>query len=204
MDTTLLFIRHGETAWNQDHRMQGQTDIPLNETGKLQARRTADQLRAYTIHVFYSSPLERAAHTARTIHSYHPSTPLHLHHTLKERSFGIIEGKTYKEIADEFPALAFHRSWHRPYAQIPGGERLIDVYKRGKRFLGEVKNKEQGKTVAIVAHGVIIRCMISALLSWPLSSNYFYELNNTSFTLIKLPERADPELQVINYTAHLK
>ncbi|MBI5620277.1 histidine phosphatase family protein [Candidatus Gottesmanbacteria bacterium] len=204
MVTSFLFIRHGQTAWNQVHRMQGQTDIPLNASGKMQAEQIADLLRTYPIHVFYTSPLQRTHETARTIHAYHQTIPMYIHHTLKERSFGVIEGKTYDEIADQFPALAFDRSWHHPYFQIPGGERLIDVYMRGEQFLQEVIEKEQGKTVAVIAHGVIIRCMISALLKWPLTNNYFYELNNTSVTMIRVPTTGEPELQMINYTAHLK
>ena len=184
--------------------MQGQTDIPLNDIGKLQAQQTAHQLRRYPIGVFYTSPLRRAQTTARVIHAYHQKTPMHIHHTLKERCFGVIEGKTYEEITHEFLSLAFNRSWHHPYVQIPNGERLIDVYMRGKQFLGETMAKEQGKTIAVIAHGVIIRCMIGFLLDLPLSSNNWYELNNSSFTMITIPRNGPPEIQFINYTAHLK
>lgn len=95
-----------------------------------------------------------------------------LHDALKERNFGIGEGKTYDEIANDYPVLSFDRSWNHPQFQIPEGERLIDVYQRGNTFIDEILKKEHGKTVAIVSHGVIIRCMISSILQLPLSSNY--------------------------------
>lgn len=203
MTTTLVFIRHGETVWNATHRMQGQTDIPLSPTGRKQAEQTARQLRHYPIRIFYSSPLQRAQQTAGIIARFHPDAPHHIHDLLKERSFGRAEGMTYEEIAASFPVLAFNRSWHHPYFQIPGGERLIEVYERGKNFLRDIRESQQGKIVGVVAHGVIIRCMISFLLDLPLPNNYFYELNNTSCTIIGLPEAGPAQLHVLNSTIHL-
>ena len=183
--------------------MQGQTDIPLNSKGRKQAELLSKQLRQYPIQVFYSSPLKRARHTARIIGTYHHSAPLIIHEALKERNFGIGEGKTYDEIANEYPVLSFDRSWNHPQFQIPDGERLIDVYRRGIEFLTEIGKKERGKTVAIISHGVIIRCMISSLLQLPLSSNYFYDLKNTSLTLMTLPQDGPAQLHIINHTIHL-
>ena len=203
MPLTLILIRHGQTKWNNEHRMQGQTDIPLNLLGAKQAERMARQLEAYPIQSFYSSPLKRAHRTARIIHAHHHDAPLILHDDLIERSFGTGEGKTYEEITHLFPVMAFSRSWDHPYFQIPGGERLIDVYRRGTRFMDELVQKEQNKTVAIVAHGVIIRCIISFLMKFPLNANMFYELKNTSLTVIRIPQQGPPELHVLNHTHHL-
>lgn len=203
MTTTFILIRHGETKWNLERRMQGQTDVPLNANGEKQAEQVSNYLRHYPIHVFYSSPLKRTLRTARIIQKHHHDAPIVLHHALKERSFGLTEGKTYEELAIEYPVLSFGRSWNHPQFQIPGGERLIDVYRRGNGFIHEIVEKERGKTVAIVAHGVIIRCMISSLLQLPLAYNYHYELGNTSITLIRKPQEGAAELHVINHTVHL-
>ncbi|MDP1721645.1 MAG: histidine phosphatase family protein [Candidatus Gottesmanbacteria bacterium] len=204
MPITLIVIRHGETKWNTERRMQGQTDIPLNLMGIKQAERMAKQLKMYPIQSFYSSPLKRAHRTARIIHALHDDAPLHLHDDLKERSFGVGEGMTYDEITRQFPVMAFDRSWDHPYAQIPEGERLIDVYRRGIRFMDELVENERGKTVAVIAHGVIIRCIISYLMDLPLNANMFYKLNNTSLTVIRLPRLGSPELHVLNHTLHLE
>ncbi len=203
MSITLVLIRHGETKWNTEHRMQGQTDIPLNANGVKQAKRIAKQLNGYPIQRFYSSPLKRAYRTAHTVRAHHSDAPLTTHDDLKERSFGDCEGMTYDEITHRFPVMAFDRSWDHPYCQIPGGERLIDVYRRGIRFMRELIENERGKTVAIVAHGVIIRCIISYLMRFPLNANMFYELKNTSLTVIRVPRLGAPELHVLNHTLHL-
>lgn len=204
MSITLVLIRHGETKWNTEHRMQGQTDIPLNAVGVKQAERMAKQLETYPIQSFYSSPLKRAHRTARIIHTLHGGAPLTFHDDLKERSFGTGEGLTYNEITRQFPVMAFDRSWDHPYSQIPGGERLIDVYRRGIRFMRELVVNDQGKTVAVIAHGVIIRCIISYLMGLPLNANMLYELKNTSLTVIRIPEQGPPELHVLNHTLHLE
>ena len=203
MTTTFILIRHGETKWNLERRMQGQTDVPLNATGEKQAEQLSNYLRNYPIHIFYSSPLKRTHQTTRIIRKHHHDAPLFFHDALKERSFGLSEGKTYEELSIEYPVLSFSRSWNYPQFQIPGGERLIDVYRRGNEFIHEIIEKERGKTVAIVAHGVIMRCMISSLLQLPLTYNYYYELENTSLTLIRKPQEKPAELHVINHTAHL-
>ena len=129
--------------------------------------------------------------------------PILQHDSLKERSFGLAEGKTYEELAIEYPVLSFGRSWNHPQFQLPQGERLIDVYQRGNEFIHEIVEKERGKTVAIVAHGVIIRCMISSLLQLPLTHNYYFELGNTSLTVIRKPQEGPAELHVINHTVYL-
>ncbi len=203
MTTTLILIRHGETKWNLERRMQGQTDVPLNAKGKEQAELLSRYLRHYPIQVFYSSPLKRAHHTTRIIRKHHSNTPLLLKEDLKERSFGLAEGKTYEELAIEYPVLSFGKSWNHPQFQIPQGERLIDVYRRGNELIHKIVEIERGKTVAIIAHGVIIRCIISSLLQLPLTCNHYYELGNTSLTLIRKPQEGAAELHVINHTVHL-
>ena len=104
MDTTrILAIRHGETAWNADTRLQGHTDIPLNERGLWQAERTAQALAAQEpLHAIYSSDLQRALVTAQTL-ARHTQAPLTVLHGLRERGFGKFEGKTFTEIEALWP-----------------------------------------------------------------------------------------------------
>lgn len=201
--TWILLIRHGETDWNAQRRMQGQTELPLNETGLLQAEKIGSQLKKYPIDVLYSSPQVRAHETAKAIHKYHRKIPFHTHDALKERSFGETEGKLFDEIIKQYPTLAFDKNWNHPLSQPPGGERIKDVYERSERFLAEVLGKEEGKKVAIVSHGVTIRCMICSLLHIPLAHNIFFEIYNTSVTLIKKPREGSGELHVINNLSHL-
>jgi probable phosphoglycerate mutase len=103
MDATrIIAIRHGETAWNVDTRIQGQLDIGLNETGRRQAHRVARALTGEPISAIYSSDLLRARDTARSIADA-TGQPLELHEGLRERGFGVFQGKTYAEIETTGP-----------------------------------------------------------------------------------------------------
>lgn len=201
--TWILLIRHGETDWNKERRMQGQTEVSLNETGVLQAKKIGFQLKKYPIDVLYSSPQIRAYETAKVIHRYHTKIPFHTHDALKERSFGETEGKLFDEIITQYPTLSFDKNWNHPLFQPSGGERIKDVYERSERFLAEVLKKEEGRSIAIVSHGVTIRCMICSLLHLPLPHNIFFEIYNTSLTIIKKPNKGESELHVINNLTHL-
>jgi broad specificity phosphatase PhoE len=97
--TTLLLVRHGETDWNRDGRWQGQSDTPLNEVGRQQAVRVAEELDG--IDVVYSSDLARARETAEIV-AERLGLDVELDERLRERSFGAWEGKTGPEIEAEF------------------------------------------------------------------------------------------------------
>ena len=89
--TRILAIRHGETAWNRDTRIQGHTDIALSDKGRWQAERLAQALRDEAIAAFYASDLSRAFDTASTTARAH-GKPVHTHKGLRERAFGRFEG----------------------------------------------------------------------------------------------------------------
>src|SRR6476619_911781 len=100
--TRIIAVRHGETAWNADARIQGQRDIGLNETGRWQARQVGRALADEPISAVYSSDLERAHATAESL-SQVKGIPVIPHQGLRERSFGMFEGKTFEEIHDTWP-----------------------------------------------------------------------------------------------------
>ena len=103
--TRLIAVRHGETAWNVEARLQGQLDIPLNERGLEQARRTAHWLAEDHPDVVVSSDLARAQATAQAIASFN-RIPLELDAGLRERSFGGFQGMTHTEVAERWPELS--------------------------------------------------------------------------------------------------
>ncbi len=106
--TRVLAIRHGETAWNTESRIQGHTDIPLNDTGLWQAERVAHALRGESLQAVYSSDLQRARTTAQAIAQAQQLT-LSLDPGLRERHFGHLEGLTHQEITARWPEQA--RRW---------------------------------------------------------------------------------------------
>src|ERR1700710_1814696 len=105
--TRIIAVRHGETSWNVDARIQGQLDIQLNDTGRWQARRVGQALVAEPLAAIYSSDLGRAHETAHAI-GQAAGVPVVAHPGLRERRFGRFEGKTFDEIAQNWPDHALN------------------------------------------------------------------------------------------------
>src|SRR5688572_32975809 len=95
--TRIIAVRHGETSWNVDARIQGQLDIGLNDTGRWQAKRVGEALATEEISAVYTSDLGRAQETAQSIAEV-TGVPVVPEEGLRERSFGMFEGKTFDEI----------------------------------------------------------------------------------------------------------
>ena len=146
------FIRHGQTDWNRDDRLQGSSDIPLNDTGRTQAHEAAELLRDGDWHVVMSSPLLRARETAEIIAAdlgieLGPSYPM-----LIERDYGTLEGESSSEIVARFP--------DRDY---PGAEPLSSVVARGVAGLTQIALDFADRNTVIVCHGTIIRYTLASL-----------------------------------------
>jgi broad specificity phosphatase PhoE len=154
---TLLFLRHGETDWNAQGLIQGRTDIPLNETGRAQARERAAELVAHRppVDVIYASPLKRARETAEIIQQA-LGAPLYFDDRLMEQCFGRLEGVPRTRLAggsvfghwDALGEAEFLRQ---------GAETFPALYERAGDFLEEIGEKHAGQTVLVVAHGCVGR-----------------------------------------------
>lgn len=178
--TRILAIRHGETAWNVDTRIQGHLDIPLNDTGRWQAQRLAKALAARdNIHAIYSSDLQRAHHTAQAIAAA-TGAPLATHAALRERGFGIFEGKTYVEIEQTWPEESERWRKREPHWAPPGGESLLQVRERITRTLHELAARHAGEQIALVAHGGIMDQLYRAATGQDLQSPRTWPLGNTA------------------------
>ena len=150
--TRLLLIRHGETAWNAEHRIQGQLDIPLSARGVWQAARLAERLSREPLDGLYVSDLARATLTARPLADALGITPT-LEPRLRERSFGIFEGFTIEQIATRWPeAFVAWRGRDPAWAMDQGesGQQFID---RVLAALADAVQFHPGRTIAVVAHG---------------------------------------------------
>jgi broad specificity phosphatase PhoE len=158
--TTLLLVRHGETDWNRDGRWQGHSDTHLNDAGREQAARVAEELDG--VDVAYSSDLARARETADIV-ARRLGLDVHVDERLRERGFGAWEGKTAPEIELEFRDA--HARWLA--GEGPGAEDaepFLDFATRVQRFVEDVLTRHPDETVLIVAHGGSIR-VIHALAS---------------------------------------
>jgi len=182
--TTILLIRHGETAWNAVRRLQGHIDIPLNEEGERQAVALGRALAAEQVDALVSSDLQRAMQTAQAVASHHAGISLQTDAQLRERAYGVFEGMLYQDIQDEYPAD--FRLWQTRDidAIMPHGERMAEsfrqFYDRVIAALGDVAKRHPGQTVAVVAHGGVLECAYREARGIQLDSPRDFQVKNAS------------------------
>lgn len=152
----ICLVRHGETAWNAEKRIQGQIDISLNPAGLAQAEAAARWLSSQSVAALYSSDLQRAQQTAGCIAGVLGLSP-HLLAAMRERRYGLFEGLTYSEARTRHPAHYHAFETRQPDFALPqGGESLRQLYERVTVCLGEVAVRHPGQTVALVTHGGVL------------------------------------------------
>lgn len=189
MDATLLFaLRHGETAWNREGRLQGHLNLPLNELGQAQARRLGAALADQTIHAVYASDLDRALSTAQAVAAAH-GLPVHTDPRLRERSFGRFEGRLWAEIEAEDPEAAVRWKQRDPAFEPPGGESLNTFFARCIEAASSIALAHAGQTVALVAHGGVLDCLYRAATHVDLQAPRSWLLGNASINrLLHTPQ----------------
>lgn len=144
----IYFLRHGETDWNVARRIQGRTDIALNSTGVMQAKRWRPFFDRIQLAGVYSSSLSRAMDTAVLATSRPPCVI----DELNERNYGEWEGRVWNEIADHDPA--FDREWRRADSSPPGGESRLQMHARVYRAMDSiVASHNADSELLVVAHG---------------------------------------------------
>ncbi len=162
--TRILAIRHGETLWNVDTRIQGHLNIDLNDTGRWQAERVGHALAEEPIHAIYSSDLRRAFETAQAIATA-PARLAARTHTpaqvtprlqLRERHFGHFQGKTWAEIESGWPEETKRWRGRDPHWSPEGGESLTALRERIARCVDELASQHLGEQIVLVAHGGVM------------------------------------------------
>jgi probable phosphoglycerate mutase len=177
--TRILVIRHGETPWNLEARIQGHIDIPLNDKGRWQAERVAQALADEALHAIYSSDLQRARHTAEAI-ARASGVALTLDTQLRERHFGRFEGMTQDEVAAQWPEEA--RRWRErdPAYGPDGGETLQAFYERCLAAITRLARQHAGQSIALVAHGGVLDCFYRAATGVALELPRTWKITNAS------------------------
>ncbi|MBC8446661.1 MAG: histidine phosphatase family protein, partial [Chloroflexi bacterium] len=172
--TRIILVRHGQTAWNREERFRGREDLPLDETGRRQAAAAGQYVAArWSPRAIYCSPLLRAVQTAQAIGdacgpAVQPCPDL------IDIDYGQWQGLTPAEAAMLYPAL--HRAWlDAPQTvQIPGGESLPAVRVRAFTALQEIIAHHPDETIVVVAHTVVNRLLLCAVLG--LDNSRFWRL----------------------------
>lgn len=188
MGMRIYLFRHGETDWNKAKRLQGQSDIPLNEFGRELAVKTAEALKSVRFDAAFCSPLCRASETAKIILAGR-KTPLIPDARLKEINFGEWEGQEFAT-AKKDEAHPLYDFFCRPERYIPsaGAEAFQDAMARGQEFLRERILPLEGKcgNVLVVAHGAFNRVLVNPVLGIPLEDFWHIGLANCAATVLSL------------------
>ncbi len=180
MDATrIIAIRHGETAWNVDTRIQGQLDIPLNATGRWQAQRLGEALVGEPITAVYSSDLWRAYETALSVAGA-VGLPITTAEGLRERGFGVFQGRTFAEIEAELPEQALLWRKRDPAFAPEGGECLNDFRDRVLACVGALAAQHPGELIAVVAHGGVMDVLYRAATGQGLQAPRTWALGNAA------------------------
>lgn len=150
-ETILGLLRHGQTDWNIDLRLQGTADIPMNQFGVSQIQRAAQFLSAQPWDLVLSSPLGRARQSADIVAAELGIQRLEIEPLLLERSFGVGEGLTYAEWGEKYSKLD----------EIPGAESATAVTERSRVLLQHIESNFKGARVLAVSHGALIRFVLA-------------------------------------------
>lgn len=181
--TTVCLVRHGETDWNVIGKLQGTTDIPLNEVGIGQAEECADHLAQSEWDLIITSPLLRAKGTAEIINKK-LQIPLIEMTAFVERSFGDAEGMTAKERIAQFPDN-----------QYPNQENRELFIKRLITGMEDIKQTHTNKKILLVAHGAVINAILAVLSNGKIGSGITI-LHNACLTTIS---SHDSNWGIVNY-----
>ena len=205
-DSRIFLIRHGETNWNKEGRFQGQIDIPLNENGKDQARKTSEYLRNITFNKAFSSSMNRPFETAKIILQNNNDIKIEKIDALVEISHGLWEGKLEVEIREEWPSLL--KNWHeKPEVVVmPEGESIKDVSERSLEAFGKIcLSQKDNDLTLLVAHDAVNKTLICNMLGLNYSDIWMIKQGNGGITVIDIfsDNSKSPVISSLNITTHL-
>ena len=184
-------VRHGETAWNVDTRIQGQIDIGLNTRGQWQAQQLGAALAEHGLNHIYTSDLARAHHTALAIAKHAGIAPqaVALHAGLRERAFGVFEGRTHAEIEAQWPQDALRWRQRVPDWAPQGGESPLQLRQRVAQTVAHIAARHPGEHIALVAHGGVLDMLYRLATGQEVNAVRTWELGNCAINrLLWTPE----------------
>ena len=186
-------VRHGETEWARLGRHTGRTDIPLTDTGREQARALGPRLAGHRFGTVLTSPLARAAETAR-ICGY--GELAEADDDLMEWDYGALEGRTTAEIRAETPDWTI---WKGPW---PGGETVDGVGRRADRAIARIRDARDRGDVLVFAHGHLLRVLAARWIGLEPASGGRLELATATLSILGW-ERESPSIELWNEASHL-
>ncbi len=186
LPTRLCFVRHGETDWNAGRRIQGHIDVPLSAIGHAQARATGNALASEGLAALYSSDLTRARQTAEAT-AHLANLPLRLLPELRERHYGVFQGLTHAEVAQQYPdAYTRHQARDDAHFAPPGGESLHDLAVRIGAICDTLARRHAGAAVAIFTHGGILDILYRRATGRPLTTPRDFAIPNAGINWLEV------------------
>jgi probable phosphoglycerate mutase len=181
--TEILLIRHGETHWNVEKRVQGHLDIALNAEGERQAAALGDALADEVIDVIYASDLQRARQTAQAIAAPH-GMQVRIERDLRERCYGAFEGMLHGDINTTYPDAYAMLHARDLDARFPMGvqqaETLRELSQRAVGIITRLANEHRHKKIVIVSHGGVLECIYRAANRLDFSPPRDFDIKNAS------------------------
>jgi len=199
---TVILARHGETDWNRREIFRGRADVELNERGREQAKALAAAVKDIQIDAVYSSPLRRAAETAEAIAEPH-GIPVKIEQGFTDFDYGVWQGLPHDEVRRRYPEM--YKDWvERPHTvRVEGGESLRMVRRRSVEALADVAEQHEGRTVVIVAHRVVNKVMLCAVLG--LGNSNFWRIRQDTCALNVFEwSEGQYTMRSLNDTCHLR
>ena len=181
--TRFIVVRHGETQWNVESRIQGHMDSPLTATGRQQAEAIAARLARESFDVLVSSDLGRAMDTARAIARLCNREVLP-DARLRERSFGEGEGMSYGEVDYHWPDAFSRVRETDPDFVIPGGESRRQFHERIRDAFVALASEHDGRRVAVVCHGGVLAALYRLIHDIPVAKPHAIPIANASYNAL--------------------
>ena len=197
----LYMVRHGESEWNVQGRIQGHADVDLTDRGRQQARVLARRLSGVAFDAAYSSDLNRSRETAQIILG-DSSTPLQATDRIREYHKGVFQGLTVHEYMRRYPDL-YQASLVNDLDFAPtGGETIRQTSSRMAAFVSDLKRQHQDETVLVVGHGGSLRSAVVAIMDLPLEANWKFVMGNCSLSVFDIYSN-NAVMRLYNDTSHL-
>ncbi|HEY7416551.1 MAG TPA: histidine phosphatase family protein [Ktedonobacteraceae bacterium] len=201
--TRFILVRHGETQANREMRYIGSRDDALTERGHEQAHLLAEALSSLPISAVYSSPRQRAQHTAQSIAVRH-RLAVQISEALRESNFGQWEGLSRDEVLAQSPqSAALLRAWERDTSIAPpGGESLETMHRRVQEFAIQLARQHEDQTVLLASHVGPVKALLCAALGAPAITSFHIFLDPATISVVDWHD-THSVVRLVNSHAHL-
>lgn len=201
--TRLYLVRHGQVVGYEEKRYNGQSNVPLTETGKEQSARVCACLSAIALDAVYSSDLGRSHYCARLIAEGHGLAVV-AEEALREINFGDWQGRTWVELQQAYPLEWQRRLQDLTNYQVPGGESLQEAADRIRPAIRRILDRHPGGNIAVVAHGGVNRIVLLDAIGDALEQAFAIEQDYGCLNIIDYLDDGHSVVRLLNDTAHLK